>query len=125
MVHQLGDIVRALESTISQYQVTQERFRNSLVWVEIARNKALPELAIGDLAEKQNLYIQAIQEFRNSSVEIRRLLALYNTNLARLEEAKGTLLATSGIRLVEDPIVRAKFRSCRLPDPQLAIQNDN
>jgi hypothetical protein len=124
-VHELSDIVRELDSTITQYQIGQERFRASLVWVEITRNKALPELAIGDLAEKQNLYIQAIQEFRNASVEIRRLLAIYNTDLARLEEAKGTLLSTSGIELVEDPITRVKFRSCRLPDLQIPPSTNN
>jgi hypothetical protein len=87
--------------------------------VEIARNKALPELAIGDLAEKQNLYIQAIQEFRNSSVAIRALLARYNTALARLEEAKGTLLSASNIQLTEDPIAHLRFMDSRLPVPPI------
>src|SRR5262249_17444425 len=109
---------------IEQYHVAQQRFQSSVLWVEIARNKALPELAIGDLAEKQNLYIQAIQEFRNASVEIRRLLAVYNTHLAPLDEAKGTLPTTSGIQLVEDPIDRVKFRSCRLPEPQVTPPSD-
>jgi outer membrane protein TolC len=114
-VHQLGENIRDIDSLISQYQITQERYRNSLVWVEIARNKALPELAIGDLAEKQNLYIQAIQEFRDASVEIRRLLSLYNTALARLEETKGTLLSVSNIQLLEDPVARVRFSESRLP----------
>lgn len=112
--HELSEILRNIDSLISQYQVAERRFESSLVWVEIARTKALPELAIGDLAEKQNLYIQAIEEFRNSSVEVRRVLSQYNTALARFEEVKGTLLATSGIQLVEDPVARVRLQNTRL-----------
>jgi outer membrane protein TolC len=111
--HELSDIVREVDSVYQQYLVAEERLRASRQWEEGLRIRAEPQLAAGPLLSAQNLYLQALDAMTRAAVNVSGLVARYSIALARLEEAKGTLLVTNNIHLQEDPCVRARFEQPR------------
>ncbi len=113
--HQLGDIVRELDSLYEQYQAAAERLEANNQWLEGARIRFEnpPPAAEGQdsLLQALSVYQVALSSWSQAAVEASRLLAQYNTALARLEEAKGTLLDARNIALYEDPCARVRIAS--------------
>jgi len=111
--HQLGGIVRELESLYQQYQAAAERLEANNQWLDGARIRFENPPPAGEgqdsLLQALSVYQVALSSWSQAAVEVSRLLAQYNTALARLEEAKGTLLAARNISLHEDPCARVRI----------------
>jgi outer membrane protein TolC len=119
-VHELSDVVRDLDALHDEYLAAVARRRSAEVWLEGARTRfenPVPAVEGQDaLLLALNVYLQALSSWSAASNETAALLARYNTSLARLEEAKGTLLDVSNIQLQEDPC-----RALHANQPPLAL----
>jgi outer membrane protein TolC len=114
-VHRLGDIIRNLESLYGQYQLAVQRVNETQVWVK-GRFEQLKEPTTRPGEEGQDTLLlaltnlqAALQSWASAASDASSLLAQYNTSLAELEEAKGTLLNQYGIQIAEDPIMQLRF----------------
>ncbi len=113
-VHQLAEILRDIDSSAQELKFSEQRLKNSRIWAEKAGERARRDQAGDEISFAQNLYIQALESLRNAIFDNGRVLSRYNIALARLEEAKGTLLQSRGIVMAEDPTTRVRFRKpCR------------
>ncbi len=105
--YQLGDILRQLEYLQQQYTEAEMRLRASEDWLQGSRIRYQNPPPGGDgqnwLLQALNDYLMALRFKADAAVDASVLLAQYNTQLARLEEATGTLLASSSIELANDP----------------------
>jgi outer membrane protein TolC len=105
---QLGDIVRQLESLHGQHVEAERRVAHTSEWLESARIRFADPPAAPDgynsLLLALNDYLLALRANVDARVDASMLLAQYNTQLARLEETRGTLLDAHHIRLQNDPV---------------------
>jgi hypothetical protein len=110
--YQLGDILRQLEYLQQQYTEAEMRLRASEDWLQGSRIRYQNPPPGGDgqnwLLQALNDYLMALRFKADAAVDASVLLAQYNTQLARLEEATGTLLASSSIELANDPCAQVK-----------------
>jgi outer membrane protein TolC len=117
--HRLNAIVRNLDSLYNQYQVARERLEASRIWLEGRRTQfeEPPPAREGQdsLLLALTNYLQALRSWSSAATATADLVAQYNTALAELEEAKGTLLSARNIQLQEDPCARIRFSQPRLP----------
>ena len=103
--HELAEIIRSLDSLYDQYRVARDQTAAAERWREGARQRYLhPAGGTSQLAALNN-YLGALRRWALAKGLTADLLGRYNTDLARLEEAKGTLL--------ENRYVRLHFDSCR------------
>lgn len=112
--HQLADIIRQLEYSYLQCQEADQRYRASDDWLQgaQARYKSPPPAGEGQnwLLQALDDYLRAMRARAEALTDAAALLAQYNTQLARLEEAKGTLLTCYDIQMVNDPCARVSLR---------------
>lgn len=105
--YQLSDVLRQLEYLQQQYIEADARVRNAEEWLQGSRIRYQnpPPGIEGQnwLLQALNDYLMALRFKADAAVDAATLLAAYNTQLARLEEATGTLLATNDIQLANDP----------------------
>jgi hypothetical protein len=103
----LADIHRELQATWNEYEAARSRFEESREWVNVARIRFQnpPPAGSGQdwLILALNEYQQAIRSHIDAVTDATSLLADYNTWLARLEEAEGTLLTSRRVALESDP----------------------
>ena len=103
----LADIQRELHATWGEYEAAQNRFEESREWVKVARIRFQnpPPTGSGQdwLILALNEYQQSIRSHVDAVGDSASLLAAYNTWLARLEEAEGTLLTSRRVMLENDP----------------------
>jgi outer membrane protein TolC len=111
--HRLGDLVRELDALYQQYQAAEDRVAAANEWLEGARIRFENPPPVGEgidsLLQALNIYLDALRNWSLAATEAARLVALYNTRLAELEEAKGTLLALNNIHLQEDPCAKVRL----------------
>ncbi|MDB5384413.1 MAG: TolC family protein [Planctomycetaceae bacterium] len=110
--HRLGDLLRQLEAIRNSYDQAEIRVRETEEWLKGARGRYEdpPPGADGQdwLLLALNDYLLALRTRADANTEIAQILARYNTLLATLEEAQGTLLASYEIVLEGDPILQAR-----------------
>lgn len=102
----LSDILRRLTSARDQYELALRRVEKTNIWLKGSRIRYEdPPPDEGDdwLLSALNDYLLALRAQTDAATELGVLLAEYNVLLARLEEAKGTLLDTFQIQLLNDP----------------------
>src|SRR6185369_386392 len=108
--HRLSDILRQLESFRSQYDETRIRVRDTSTWLEGSKLRYEDPPPAGDgqdwLLLALNDYLLALRAKTDAATDAAQILAQYNVWLARLEEAKGTLLAAHNVELQDDPAFR-------------------
>jgi outer membrane protein TolC len=106
-MHRLGDCVRQIKYTYTQYSDAESRLRAADDWLKGARLRYQHPLAAGDgqnwLLQSLNDYLAAMRFRTDAATEAALLLSKYNGQLVRLEEVKGTLLSFFDIDLVDDP----------------------
>ena len=104
--HNLGDIVRQIDFSYRQYQEAEARRRENSEWLAGERIRFQNPLPAGDgqdwLSLALNNYLAAMQSQYSAASDAANLLAQYNTQLVRLEEAMGTLAMTFNISLEGD-----------------------
>ncbi|MBS0209035.1 MAG: TolC family protein [Planctomycetes bacterium] len=104
--HSLGDIIRQMEFSYRQYQEAEARWRENTVWLENERFRFQnpPPAVDGQdlLALMLNNYLAAMQSQYTAATDAATLLAQYNTQLVRLDEAMGTLAMSFNIALEGD-----------------------
>jgi len=107
-VHEVADLVREAETLYAEYLAARSRQEAAARWVDGARARF--ENPVAQVPGQQSaylialqVYLQALQSWANATSEAARLLAQYHITLARLEEAKGTLLELYNIRTAEEP----------------------
>ncbi len=117
--HTLNNIVQNIDALYEQYQAARARRQASREWAQGARIRFEnpPPAAEGQdaLLNALNIYLQALRSSTAGATDVASLLSRYNTELARLEEAKGTLLAANNIRLDEDPCAIVRQHQRLLP----------
>lgn len=105
--YRLSDILRQLESFRGQFEEAQRRATETGIWLEGAKLRYEDPPPAGDgqdwLLLALNDYLLALRARADAVTDAAVVLAQYNIWLARLEEAKGTLLAMYGIELMDDP----------------------
>lgn len=105
--HLLSDLLRQLDAARAQYEQARKRVEGTGDWLYGARIRYEdpPPAAEGQdwLLLALNDYLLALQSQVAATRDAAAFLAEYNVVLARLEEAKGTLLASLGIDLADDP----------------------
>lgn len=125
MAHRLSDLLRQIESIRNQYDQAQIRVEETDEWLQGAQSRYEDPPPSGDgqdwLLLALNDYLLAMHSKADSTSEMAQLLARYNTLLASLQEAQGTLLANYDIRLDGDPIVQAR-NSVWLPGSEALIE---
>jgi outer membrane protein TolC len=105
--YRLGDITREMESLYGQYEEAQRRVGHTREWLESARIRFSDPPATPDgynsLLLALNDYLLALRSNVDAQTDSSLLLARYNGQLARLEEARGDLLESHNIWLQNDP----------------------
>jgi outer membrane protein TolC len=113
--HRLSDLFRQLEAVRNQYDQVEIRVRETEEWLKGSRSRYEDPPPGGDgqdwLLAALNDYLLSIRAQADSKTERAQLLAQYNTLLASLEEAQGTILASYDIVLDGDPTVQARLSS--------------
>ena len=84
--------------------------RASRTWVEGSRIRYDDPPFPLSKAQALDIYMRSLNSWSNAAQESSRLLAQYNGQLARLEEAKGTLLRANNIVVQDDPSTAIRFR---------------
>jgi len=118
--HQLSDCICRVNSLYQEYAEAESRVRESRVWLQGSRvryeNPPPARGADNWLLVALDDYLLAMRSTADAEVEASDLLARFNVEVARLEEAKGTLLASAEIRIANDPCLSLPTR--RLPAVQ-------
>ena len=103
----LMDMIRETETTFAQYELALRRVQNTQEWLRAARIRfSNPPPAGGNqdwLLLALYDYQAALRQHVDATTDAGLLLARYNTQLARVEEAQGILLENRGIDLTDDP----------------------
>lgn len=107
-VHEIADLIREAETLYAEYLAARDRQEAAARWVDGARARF--ENPVAQVPGQQSaylialqVYLQALQSWANATTEVANLLARYHSTLARIEEAKGTLLELYNIRTTEQP----------------------
>jgi outer membrane protein TolC len=105
-IHQLAEISRDLDNTYEQYRINKE-----------LRAAALDNLNFQIAREKQGIVIylnvlQALNDWGNAVSAEAQALTSYNTALANLERATGTILETHGLIFLEEQFSAAGPVGC-------------
>jgi outer membrane protein TolC len=115
----LADLMRESETAFAQFELAHRRVLNSQEWIRSAkiRYSNPPPAEDGN----QNWLLLALYDYQNALKmhvdavsDAGQLLARYNTQLARLEEAQGILLENRGIELNDDPCVAVRRNADKL-----------
>lgn len=116
---ELADQIRESDAAFAQYELAVQRMRNCQEWIRAAkiRYSTPPPSEDGN----QNWLLLSLYDYQNAlrmhvdaTTEAAQLLARYNVQLARLEEAQGILLENRGIEMADDPCVAVQQVSSRL-----------
>ncbi len=104
----LADLIRESETAFAQFELAHQRVQNSQEWIRAARIRYATPPPSED--GNQNWLLLALYDYQNALrmhvdaiTDAGQLLARYNIQLARLEEAQGILLENRGIELSDDP----------------------
>jgi outer membrane protein TolC len=105
--HELADLVREAETTYAEYLSAFERQQAAARWVEGARARFETPVPIEGQRDAfllaLQVYLQALQTWADAMAQAASFLARYHMILARIEEAKGTLLELNHIRVAAQP----------------------
>ena len=106
--HEIANLMREAETVYGEYLAARQRQEAAARWVDGARARFENPVAPAPGAQSAYLialqvYLQALQSWANATSEAARLLAQYHITLARLEEAKGTLLELYNIHDQQEP----------------------
>ena len=115
----LADTIREAETAFAQYELALRRVRDSHEWIRVARIRYSTPPPAEDGNQKWLLlalydYQNALRMHVDATTDSAQLLARYNTQLARLEEAQGILLENRGIEFSDDPCAAVRQYSDRL-----------
>ena len=103
----LMDLIRETENSFAQYELALRRVRNTQEWLRAARIRFSNPPPAGGSQDWLLLalydYQAALRQHIDATTEASVLLARYNTQLAKVEEAQGILLENRGIELTDDP----------------------
>ena len=115
----LADLIRESETAFAQFELAHQRVQNSQEWIRAARIRYSTPPPSED--GNQNWLLLALYDYQNALrmhvdaiTDAGQLLARYNTQLARLEEAQGILLENRGIELSDDPCLAVQRNSEQL-----------
>lgn len=105
--YQIEELIVGIRGLHAQLEEAEARRRDAEEWLHGARVRyeSPPPAGGGQnwLLLALNDYLLALRSSADAKVEAGRLLARYNTELARLRELEGTLLDVAGIHLQNDP----------------------
>ena len=103
-VHDLARIIRDINAIYSQVEVAAGYQDIVLKWRQGARARYFNP--VGDISALAalNSYLQSVRAWADARRELAILVAQYNVGLARLEEAKGTLLQAAYTEVYDDPV---------------------
>ena len=101
--HQLADVVRDIDWLYQQYEVAERRQVANGEWQRGARARFVTPAGGVSLLQALDIYLRSIRSAVTATQNAAALLSQYNIALARLEEAKGTILATHNIFVYNDP----------------------
>ncbi len=106
--HEIANLVREAETVYGEYLAARQRQEAAARWVDGARARFENPVAPAPGQQSAYLialqvYLQALQSWATATTEAARLLAQYHITLARLEEAKGTLLEVYNIHDQAEP----------------------
>lgn len=101
--HQLADVVRDIDWVYQQYEVAARRQTANGEWQQGARARFVTPAGGVSLLQALDIYLRSIRAAVTANQNAASLLAQYNIALARLEEAKGTILGTHSIYVYNDP----------------------
>ena len=103
----LMDLIRETENSFAQYELALRRVQNTQEWLRAARIRFSNPPPAGGSQDWLLLalydYQAALRQHIDATTDAGLLLARYNTQLARVEEAQGILLENRGIDLTNDP----------------------
>ncbi len=99
--HELAAIVREMDWIYRQYEVVGERQKVNAIWLDGARQRFQQPIDVTLLLGLES-YLRVMRDTTATKIEAAELLARYNIGLARLEEAKGTLLDMYNIHIAGD-----------------------
>lgn len=103
----LMDMIRETETTFAEYELALRRVQNTQEWLRSARIRFSNPPPAGNSQDWLLLalydYQAALRQHIDATTDAGLLLARYNTQLARIEEAQGILLENRGIDLADDP----------------------
>ena len=103
----LMDMIREAETTFAEYELALRRVQNTQEWLRAARIRFSNPPPAGGSQDWLLLalydYQAALRQQIDATTDAGLLLARYNTQLARIEEAQGILLENRGIDLTDDP----------------------
>lgn len=103
----LMDLIRETETTFAGYELALRRVQNTQEWLRSARIRFSNPPPAGNSQDWLLLalydYQAALRQHIDATTDAGLLLARYNTQLARVEEAQGILLENRGIDLTDDP----------------------
>jgi hypothetical protein len=123
-VYQINETILRIESLYHEYRAAKARADEAKEWSKYARIRFYNPPPAGRnenwLLSALDDYLSAIRASAEAETETGELLALYNTELARLKEAEGTLLDEYDIHLLCDPCARPfveKLPQFRTADP--------
>ncbi|MCA9072627.1 MAG: TolC family protein, partial [Planctomycetaceae bacterium] len=106
--YELADLIRDLKATSKEYELAHQRVADSQDWVRTARLRFSSPPSAGRsedwLLVALDDYQFALRRHIDAVVDASRLLGEYNSLLARLGEAQGTLLEQRLVELDDDPI---------------------
>lgn len=115
--HQLCDLILGADSLRAQYAEAEARVQETNRWLYGARIRYQNPPPAGEgqnwLLLALDDYLMAMRSAADAATEASAVLARYNTQVSRLKEAEGTLLACDEICLLNDPT--SALRNERLP----------
>ena len=101
--HELAAAVRDLDGFYLQYQAARRRTEQADRWRTGSRARFENPTADNNVLLTLQTYLQALDAWATANAEAAQLLAQYNTAIARLAEADGTLLARHNLVLQDGP----------------------
>ena len=105
--HELAAIVREMDWIYRQLEVVDERVKVNAIWLDGASQRFQRPIDVNLLLGLES-YLRVMRDTTSTRAEAAALLARYNIGMARLEEAKGTLLETYNIQIAGDPTESAQ-----------------